>query len=204
LNSNPDLEETSRFAVVQFVKKLFLLSLLVLLAGCASVEDTGLPGPSASAQQSLSPTEAADPLADDMTEADQEADSEQESAPENTEESDQGGTTASSAPVESSASDSDPEPTQTPTSKPSESESASEPKLTLAAVAANNSNSSCWVVIEGLVYDLTPWISKHPGGAGAILGLCGSDGTEQFAGKHGGQATPASALKDYLLGELQR
>jgi uncharacterized protein YceK len=61
LNSSPDLEETSRFAVVHFVKKMFLLSLLVLLAGCASVEDTGLPSPSASAQQSLSPTEAADP-----------------------------------------------------------------------------------------------------------------------------------------------
>lgn len=198
------MEETFRFAVVDLVKKIFLLSLLVLITGCASVEDTGLPSPSASVQQPLSPTETADPLADDMTEADQKADSEQESDSENSEESDQGGTAASAPPEEASASDSNPEPTQTPTSEPSESESASEPKLTPAAVAANNSNSSCWVVIDDLVYDLTSWISKHPGGSGAILGLCGSDGTEQFAGKHGGQATPASALKDYLLGELER
>lgn len=186
------------------MKKISVLLILGLLAGCTAAEEADLPNPSASAEQLPNSTETSDPLAEDMTEAEEPTDSEQGSGSENNEGSSQSDSGEESEPEESVASDSDPEPTETSTSQPSESESASEPKLTLAAVAANNSNASCWVVIDNLVYDLTPWISKHPGGAGAIRGLCGGDGTEQFAGKHGGQATPASALKDYLLGELER
>ena len=186
------------------MKKISLLLLLGLLAGCSAAEDTGSPTPSASAEQLPNSTETSDPLEEDMTDAEEATDSEQGSASENSESSSQSDSGEESEPEETAASDSDPEPTETSASQPSESESPSEPKLTLAAVAANNSNASCWVVIDNLVYDLTPWISKHPGGAGAIRGLCGGDGTEQFAGKHGGQATPASALKDYLMGELER
>lgn len=73
---------------------------------------------------------------------------------------------------------------------------------TLAEVATHNSQSSCYTAINGSVYDVTPFIQQHPGGAGAILSLCGTDGTAAFEGQHGGQSRPASELASYKIGVL--
>jgi cytochrome b involved in lipid metabolism len=75
--------------------------------------------------------------------------------------------------------------------------------LTLETVAENNSEASCWTVIGDSVYDLTDWISQHPGGAGNIISLCGTDGTSQFQGRHGGSQAPESTLESYRLGALE-
>jgi len=74
--------------------------------------------------------------------------------------------------------------------------------LSLDTVALNDSEASCWTVINGNVYDLTDWISSHPGGASRILGLCGIDGTSQFEGQHGGSASAEGTLEGYLLGSI--
>jgi cytochrome b involved in lipid metabolism len=71
-------------------------------------------------------------------------------------------------------------------------------------VKANNSATSCWSVINENVYDLTNWINQHPGGSGAIRGLCGTDGSTEFASKHKGQSNPESRLNGYLLGPLAK
>lgn len=73
---------------------------------------------------------------------------------------------------------------------------------TMTEVATHNSRESCYTVISGSVYDVTAWISKHPGGQFAILGLCGKDGTDAFTGKHGGQARPESELASFKIGTL--
>ena len=65
--------------------------------------------------------------------------------------------------------------TQEPTTK----------SYTKAEVAAKNTASNCWTIVGNKVYDLTQWISRHPGGSGAIASLCGVDGTSGFKGKHG-------------------
>ena len=75
---------------------------------------------------------------------------------------------------------------------------------TMAQVSANKSAAKCWSVINGDVYDLTKWISAHPGGAGAILSLCGTDGTQDFIAMHRGQGRPISVLGNYLLGPLAK
>ena len=74
--------------------------------------------------------------------------------------------------------------------------------LSIEAVAANNSEESCWAIIDDNVYDLTNWISSHPGGSSRILGLCGTDGTSQFQGQHGGSTSAQSTLEGYLLGAV--
>lgn len=74
--------------------------------------------------------------------------------------------------------------------------------LSLETVALNDSEASCWTVVNGNVYDLTDWISSHPGGASRILGLCGIDGTSQFEGQHGGSAAAEGTLEGYLLGSI--
>ena len=75
---------------------------------------------------------------------------------------------------------------------------------TMAQVSANKTAAKCWSVINGDVYDLTKWISAHPGGAGAILSLCGTDGTQDFIAMHRGQGRPISVLGNYLLGPLAK
>ena len=73
---------------------------------------------------------------------------------------------------------------------------------TMEKVRANNSEASCWSVIDGNVYDLTQWIASHPGGKGNILSLCGKNGTAEFASKHRGDGNPQARLKGFLLGPL--
>jgi cytochrome b involved in lipid metabolism len=94
------------------------------------------------------------------------------------------------------------EPAPTKTAEPSPSPTKTQAGYTLAQVAQKNSQSACWVAIDGMVYDLTDWIRQHPGGRGAILSLCGTDGTSSFNAQHGGRAGPSAALDRYVLGPL--
>lgn len=75
---------------------------------------------------------------------------------------------------------------------------------TMEKVKANDSSSRCWSVISGNVYDLTNWISAHPGGSGAITSLCGTDGTAAYLGMHRNQSKPESRLAGFLLGPLSK
>jgi cytochrome b involved in lipid metabolism len=95
-----------------------------------------------------------------------------------------------------------PSPTPTKTTEPSPTPTKTQAGYTMAQVAEKNSQSACWVVIDGMVYDLTDWIRQHPGGRSAILSLCGTDGTSGFMAQHGGRAGPSSALDRYVLGPL--
>ena len=106
--------------------------------------------------------------------------------------------TPSSAPA---ATKSTPEPTASSTPK---AEATVQSGYTMANVRANNSESSCWSVIGGNVYNLTQWINSHPGGASRIRALCGTDGTSSFSAQHAGRSTPISTLAKYLLGPLAK
>jgi cytochrome b involved in lipid metabolism len=74
---------------------------------------------------------------------------------------------------------------------------------TLADVTKHNNSTDCWTTINGSVYNVTSWISQHPGGADAIISLCGRDGTSDFTAQHGGQARPASELASFKIGVLR-
>jgi cytochrome b involved in lipid metabolism len=96
-------------------------------------------------------------------------------------------------------------PAATPTPSPTPTaEIATQAGYTMDKVRENNSASSCWSIINGNVYDLTKWISSHPGGRSAITGICGRDGTSSFNGRHRGDGGPASILTGYLLGPLAK
>ena len=89
-----------------------------------------------------------------------------------------------------------PSPSATPTA------TATQAGYTMADVKKFNSRTKCWTAISGNVYDLTSWISAHPGGAGAITFLCGTDGTNAYKAQHEGQSRPTIRLSQYLLGTL--
>ncbi len=105
--------------------------------------------------------------------------------------------TASASP--SASASATPKPSVTPTAAATVAAG-----YTMAQVKANKSASKCWSVINEKVYDLTAWINAHPGGSGAIVSLCGTDGTQDFLAMHRNQSKPESRLSSYLLGPLAK
>jgi len=95
-------------------------------------------------------------------------------------------------------------PTATATPTPTPTPTATIVGYTMAQVRANNTARSCWSAIDGFVYDLTRWINSHPGGSGAILFLCGNDGTNAFKAQHENQSRPAIRLDSYRIGPLNK
>lgn len=95
-------------------------------------------------------------------------------------------------------------PTSSPTSTPTPTNSPKANLFTLEMVKQNNSEKSCWTVIDGYVYDLTRWIAAHPGGAGVIRSLCGIDGSAPFKAQHLNQYKPEQRLESFLLGPLSK
>ena len=70
--------------------------------------------------------------------------------------------------------------------------------LTLAQVSQHNSPSDCYLVIKGLVYDVSSYINKHPGGSNNLISNCGSEVTGIFASIHSNAAW--NLLKNYQVG----
>ncbi|MFT3970014.1 MAG: cytochrome b5-like heme/steroid binding domain-containing protein [Micropruina sp.] len=73
---------------------------------------------------------------------------------------------------------------------------------TMADVATHHTKDDCWAAIDGGVYDLTSWISRHPGGPDKIIPLCGTDATSAFHNQHDSQAKPNQQLAEFKVGEL--
>jgi hypothetical protein len=97
-----------------------------------------------------------------------------------------------------------PTPVVTPTPTPVVTPTPTVAGYTMTQVQANNTARSCWTAIDGYVHDLTRWISNHPGGSGAILFLCGTDGTNAFKAQHENESRPAIRLDIYKLGPLSK
>jgi len=86
-----------------------------------------------------------------------------------------------------------------PTPKPT----PSGPKTySMSQVAAHSTESNCWSVVGGDVYDLTSWISRHPGGSEAIIAMCGKDATNIYNGQHDGAKKPKAMLILLKIGSL--
>lgn len=73
---------------------------------------------------------------------------------------------------------------------------------TLSQVQEHSTASDCWTAVDGSVYDLTDWVSEHPGGEGAIERMCGHDATEMFNQQHGSSDGPKKQLAKYEIGVL--
>uniref|UniRef100_A0A7S0RGV5 Cytochrome b5 heme-binding domain-containing protein n=1 Tax=Pyramimonas obovata TaxID=1411642 RepID=A0A7S0RGV5_9CHLO len=72
---------------------------------------------------------------------------------------------------------------------------------TLEEVEKHTSAESCWIVVEGKVYDVTKYLDDHPGGHDVLLDASGSDATEDF--NDVGHSKPAIAsMEKYLIGEF--
>lgn len=86
---------------------------------------------------------------------------------------------------------------------PASSSQDADGSYTPAEVESHATVNDCWATINGEVYDLTSWVSRHPGGAQAITRLCGTDGTAAFDRQHGGSRAAQAALVLLKIGKLQ-
>jgi len=62
--------------------------------------------------------------------------------------------------------------------------------VSLEELQGHSTETDCWVVIHGTVFDLTEFSSVHPGGSYLITKFAGKDATDAFQGFH-----PADKLK---------
>lgn len=79
--------------------------------------------------------------------------------------------------------------------------------FTLAEVAQHASRTDCWMAIEGEVYNVTNYVSRHPGGNEIVQG-CGKDATSMFNSRPGNGSshsnTARSQLQNFKIGDLKQ
>ncbi|KAL7908881.1 putative fumarate reductase/succinate dehydrogenase [Trichoderma velutinum] len=68
-----------------------------------------------------------------------------------------------------------------------------EKEYTMEEIAKHNKKDDLWVVVKGVVLDLTNWLEEHPGGVNAILNFMGRDATEEFEMLHDDEVIPKYA-----------
>lgn len=74
--------------------------------------------------------------------------------------------------------------------------------LTYSDVGQHNSKSDCWVIIHNKVYDVTDFLSEHPGGSAIILKYAGKDATKAFDPIHPGDTLVKYLPEKYHLGPV--
>ena len=72
--------------------------------------------------------------------------------------------------------------------------------LTRDMVAKHNRADDCWIIVNGKVYDVTPYLPLHPAGARIIVPFCGKDATRVFMNTHSMRAY--RLLERFYIGSL--
>lgn len=74
-------------------------------------------------------------------------------------------------------------------------------EYTMRQVSKHATDETCWIVVNGKVYDVTSYIDDHPGGAESILLNAGVDCTEEFMGVHSQEAK--ELLEKFVIGKVK-
>ena len=69
-------------------------------------------------------------------------------------------------------------------------------EITREELAKHNTAESCWCSYEGEVYDMTSYLSRHPGGKKVLLQCAGGDMTQLYKKYH-------SYLSISIIGKLK-
>lgn len=75
-------------------------------------------------------------------------------------------------------------------------------RLTKSEIAQHNTRTSMWIIVRGVVFDVTAFVSLHPGGASVISQFAGRDATELFNRQHGDSRSAWDRLNDFRVGEV--
>lgn len=75
-------------------------------------------------------------------------------------------------------------------------------KYEMSEVRAHNTARDCWLVIHGLVYDLTEFLNSHPGGSAILLSCAGKDATLPYSDIHPKDLAQKMLPTRMVLGEI--
>ncbi|KAH6760455.1 cytochrome B5 isoform E [Perilla frutescens var. hirtella] len=68
-------------------------------------------------------------------------------------------------------------------------------------VLKHNKLEDCWIIVNGKVYDVTPFMAEHPGGDEVILSSTGKDATSDY--EEVGHSDSAREMMDkYYIGDI--
>ena len=98
-----------------------------------------------------------------------------------------------------------PLPTAPPSPAPPASTTSAPAAFSAAEIATHASTTSCWLLISNRVYDVTTYLSRHPGGIRTITPWCGKEASQAFATEAGrGEHSPVAydLLQAYCIGVL--
>ncbi|KAK1837148.1 flavocytochrome c [Podospora conica] len=73
-----------------------------------------------------------------------------------------------------------------------------EKEYTMEEVAKHNTKEDLWVVVKGVVMDLSNWLDEHPGGPQALMNFMGRDATEEFEMLHDDEVIPKYAPEQVI------
>ena len=68
-------------------------------------------------------------------------------------------------------------------------------------VEQHNTQEDCWIIVNGNVYDITNFLSIHPGGSSIVLSVAGKDATDYFNELHRPEILDEVG-KEYLIGHM--
>ncbi len=74
-------------------------------------------------------------------------------------------------------------------------------QYTKQEVSKHNTKNDCWIIIKNIIYDVTDFLSIHPGGSSIMLQVAGKDATEYFEELHRPDILANYGMK-YIIGEL--
>ncbi|KAK9379306.1 FAD binding domain-containing protein [Kockiozyma suomiensis] len=77
-----------------------------------------------------------------------------------------------------------------------------ETEFTVDDVKKHNKKDDCWVIVKGLVMDVTSFLPDHPGGVNAIVNFAGRDATEEFEMLHEDRVIPKYA-PETVIGKIK-
>jgi len=72
---------------------------------------------------------------------------------------------------------------------------------TTEEVSKHSTKGDCWLIIKGQVYNVTEFLSIHPGGSSILVSVGGQDATEYFEELHRPEILDEVG-KQYIIGGL--
>lgn len=76
-------------------------------------------------------------------------------------------------------------------------------KLTIEDVQSHNNENDAWVIINKKIYDITNFLSHHPGGKMILLKASGTDATDDFEMLHNNNVLQKFSSHVKYIGDIQ-
>jgi len=70
-------------------------------------------------------------------------------------------------------------------------------------VKKHNKLNDLWVVLNGKIYDITPFVDEHPGGESVLKDVAGKDATTAFSEEHDHSQSALVERDKYYIGNIQ-